>query len=75
MKNKLISYGPCQMPTLHFVWEREKDIKQFRSLKYHILTFSISYNNLTIGSFHTTSHDMRIFEDSLSEYKDISKII
>jgi len=73
MKNKLISYGPCQIPTLHFVWEREKQIKEFRSRKYNQIVFSLSHNNTTVGPFHTISADMKIFEEQYSEYKDILK--
>ena len=37
---RVMSYGPCQTPTLFFRAQRHKEIQNFRPDKYYIVTLS-----------------------------------
>ncbi|XP_053212808.1 DNA topoisomerase 3-alpha-like [Panonychus citri] len=48
VKDKLISYGSCQFPTLGFVVERYKQIKEFVSNAFWYLDVKLKRDNLTV---------------------------
>jgi DNA topoisomerase IA len=43
--SSVISYGPCQFPTLNFVVERAEKIQNFKSEDFYSLELTISKNN------------------------------
>lgn len=48
VKDKLISYGSCQFPTLGFVVERYKQIKEFVSNPFWYVDVKVKRNNLIV---------------------------
>ena len=55
---KVLSYGPCQTPTLWFVVNRENEIKNFIPREYHKLTVDIIIRNKS----ETLTFDNKFFE-------------
>ena len=48
IKNGILSYGPCQFPTLNFIMERSDKIENFESEKYHTLDLIVMKDNTLI---------------------------
>ena len=45
---KVISYGPCQTPTLWFCAQRHKEIQNFRSTPFYVVSVVV---NVQVGFF------------------------
>eukprot|EP00792_Barthelona_sp_PAP020_P005010 TRINITY_DN2453_c0_g1_i1.p1 TRINITY_DN2453_c0_g1~~TRINITY_DN2453_c0_g1_i1.p1 ORF type:complete len:953 (-),score=230.03 TRINITY_DN2453_c0_g1_i1:1879-4737(-) len=57
--DQVVSYGPCQFPTLGFVYERDKGRDEFVSEKYWIISLDILINNV---QFALQWQRYRVFE-------------
>eukprot|EP00347_Sterkiella_histriomuscorum_P012229 403369401 len=85
--NKILSYGPCQFPTLGFVVERANKIKNFKSEITWRLELVHSYNTKEEGSENTTKQvikfistrekelDKKIIEDLYSKIKGMNPAV
>ena len=62
---KMLSYGPCQTPTLWFCVNRQNEIKNFRSTPYYKLYIEFEVN----GFRHKMFYDKKF--KKTSEFKDI----
>jgi DNA topoisomerase IA len=50
---KVISFGPCQTPTLWFCVQQHKLIKEFRSVSKHVVPYILTHHALS--TVHSTS--------------------
>ena len=53
-KDKVVSYGPCQTPTLGLVVARDKNIEGFTPRKYHKVIYNASLSPINPDSKQTT---------------------
>ena len=56
---KLISWGSCQTPTLYFIVERERDIKNFKPRKYWYIEAEFKYGGDTFRARSRTYDEYR----------------
>ena len=45
-ENQTVSYGPCQIPTLSLVVQRQERIDTFVPEKYYQLTFEVAFSKI-----------------------------
>mmetsp|Transcript_88780 Transcript_88780/g.192267 ORF Transcript_88780/g.192267 Transcript_88780/m.192267 type:complete len:118 (+) Transcript_88780:256-609(+) len=60
------------MPTLHFCWERELEIKMFKPKKYFTMDFHLKWENHPVGPFHMNEKGLKIWEENFADYQAIS---
>ncbi|MDH5806980.1 MAG: DNA topoisomerase [Candidatus Methanomethylicaceae archaeon] len=58
--NNLISWGSCQSPTLWFVYQREMEIRNFKSEKYWVISALININGIEVKVSTTPIRDQSL---------------
>lgn len=61
---RVLSYGPCQTPTLWFVVERHKEIQKFTPEEYWILRFMVEVGGQVQRLPFTRADDEKIWEEN-----------
>jgi len=75
IKTNVLSYGPCQTPTLWFVVNRENEIKNFTPREYYQVKLDIIFREKRIPiTFNNEFFDKEEIDKILQEFKKENKI-
>jgi DNA topoisomerase-3 len=70
---KLLSYGPCQTPTLWFCVNRQNEIDKFRSKEYFRVLIEIFYNKSKhLVHYKDHIHDKQTLNDFMKSIKGVT---